>query len=300
MKPILSILLIFLIWTNLSAQTEFMPLGATLNSEAVAYGFSGNAVFNAQKDTICNGLPCRKVNIFYKDKRTNNTWTDPVFFQQRGDSIFEYNEYLKKSGFLFKNKYAVGDSFLIQQLIGTTNVTQATVYIDSLINLNGIKRYAARIKCRAINVNYPEFTVRFNLYDKFIPEYHWDVYLICQSGFYDGFRYTPLCFTDNVTSYKSVFYTGNCDSISRITSVKEIDNDLKIVPNPAHSFLTITGTETELITLIIKNINGAEMLQKTILIPNTIDVNYLPNGVYILSFKNNKGFLKVQKLIIQH
>ena len=69
---------------------------------------------------------------------------------------------------------------------------------------------------------------------------------------------------------------------------------------PAHSFLTITGTETSLITLIIKNINGVEMLQKTILIPTIIDVNYLQNGVYILSLHNNKGYLKVQKLIIQH
>lgn len=300
MKPILSILFIFLIWTNLSAQTEFMPLGATLNTEAVAYGFSGSAVFNAQKDTICNGLPCRKVNIAYKDKRTNRAFTNSVFFQQRGDSIFEYNDYLKKSGFLFKNKCAVGDSFLIQQLIGTTNVTNATVYIDSLINLNGIKRYAARIKCRAINATYPSFTNHFNFYDKFIPEYHWDVYLICQSGFYDGMRYTPLCFTDSTTSYKSIFYTGNCDSISRVTSVKEIENDVKIVPNPAHSFLTITGAETSLITLIIKNINGVEMLQKTILIPTIIDVNYLPNGMYILSLHNNKGYLKVQQLIIQH
>jgi Secretion system C-terminal sorting domain len=300
MKSILSIIFIFLFGTNLLAQTEFMSLGSTLNSEASAYGFFGSAVFNAQKDTICNGLPCRKINIFYKDKRTNNTWTNPVFFQQRGDSIFEYTEYLKKSGFLFKNKYAVGDSFLIQQLIGTTNVTNATVYIDSLINLNGIKRYAARIKCRAINVNYPEFTVRFNLYDKFIPDFNWNIYLICQSGFYDGFRYTPLCYTDNITSYKSVFYTGSCDSISRITSVKEIENDVKIVPNPAHSFLTITGTETSLITLIIKNINGVEILKKTILIPTTIDVNYLQNGVYILSLHNNKGFLNVRKLIIQH
>ena len=42
------------------------------------------------------------------------------------------------------------------------------------------------------------------------------------------------------------------------------------------------------------------MLQKTILIPTIIDVNYLQNGVYILSLHNNKGYLKVQKLIIQH
>jgi hypothetical protein len=301
MKSIQLILFISIFLINhLLAQTEFMPLGATLHTEAFALGFYGSAVFNAQKDTICNGLPCRKINIDYKDKRRTNSFTNTVFFQQRGDSIFEYNEYLKKSGFLFKNKYAVGDSFLIQRLIGTTNVIEATIYIDSLINFNGIKRYAARIKCRAINADNPSFTNNFNLYDRFMPNYHWNVYSICQSAFYDGMRYTPLCYTDNTISYKSINYNGSCDSIRTMTSVKEIENDLKISPNPAHSFITITGAEMPFVTLILKNINGVELIKKTILINSIININDLPNGIYILSLHNDKGFLKVQKLIIQH
>jgi Secretion system C-terminal sorting domain len=300
MKFIFLFLFLSIFCLNLSGQTEFMPLGSTLHTEASALGFYGSAVFNAQKDTLCNGQNCRKITIDYKDKRGNRRFTNVVYFQQRGDSIFEYNEYLKKSGFLFKNKYAVGDSFLIQRLIGTTNVTEATIYIDSVITFNGIKRYVARINCRAINADNPSFTNNFNLYDRFIPNYNWDVYSICKSAYYDGMRYTPLCYSDNVTNYKSIYYNGSCDSIRTITNVKEIDNDVKISPNPAHSFLTITGTEMSFITVIIKNINGVELIRKTISLPNTIDINDLPNGVYYVSLQNDKGFLKVQKSIIQH
>jgi hypothetical protein len=75
---------------------------------------------------------------------------------------------------------------------------------------------------------------------------------------------------------------------------------VKIYPNPAHSFLTITGTEMSFITAIIKNINGVELIRKTISLPNTIDINDLPNGMYCVILHNNKGFSKVQKLIIQH
>jgi hypothetical protein len=300
MKSIQLILFMSISWINVSGQTEFMPLGSTLRTVAASLGFSGSAIFNAEKDTLCNGEPCRKINIVYKYKSSNYTFTNTIYFQQRSDSIFEYVDYYKKSNFLFKNKYAVGDSFLIQRLIGTTNVTEATIYIDSVINFNGIKRYAARTKCRAINADNPSFTYDFDLFDRFMPDYHWNIIYNCYSAYYDGMRYTILCYTDNTTNYKSISYNGSCDSIRTITSVKEIDNNVKIFPNPAHSFLSITGTGTPFITAIIKNINGVELIKKIISLPNTIDINDLPNGVYWVLLQNDKGFLKVQKLVIQH
>jgi hypothetical protein len=194
MKFTFSLLFLSIFGLNLSAQTEFMPLGSNLYTNFVSLGFSGSAVFNAEKDTICDGLPCRKINIFKKDKRTNIIYKDSVFFQQRGDSIFEYSQYFKKSNFLFKNKYAVGDSLLIERSIGVTNVVVATIYIDSIINFNGIKRYASRIKCRPINASYPTVLNEFNLYDRFFPFYHWDIHLYCQASYYDGLSFIPLCY----------------------------------------------------------------------------------------------------------
>jgi hypothetical protein len=301
MKYITSTLFVLLFLSNLRAQTEFMPIGSRLTTEARSFGFYGTATFTGQKDTICDGKPSRKVEITYKSLVNNNSFATPVFFQQRGDSIFEYSEYTKKTVFLFKNKYAVGDSFLIQSDFITYKVTESTIYIDSVIALNGIKRYACRIKCRAINGGNPEFTTRFNLYDKFIPDHDWYVHSICKVATNDGLYYTPLCYTDKVTNYKSVHYTGSCDSIARnnLTNIV-INPDVKIFPNPADSYLTVTSDLAQTVTLSIKNMNGVEVIQQKLLTPNFVDTRNLPNGIYILTAQSDKGFSTTQKLIVHH
>jgi hypothetical protein len=292
---------------NMSAQTDFMALGSTVRTQASAFGFSGSAVFNAEKDTMCNGAPCRKVTIKYTNKIANRPFRDDVvFFQQRGDSIFQYTEYLKKSGFLFKNKHNVGDSFRIEQTIGTTVVTRATVYIDSLIQLNGVKRYASRIACRPRAAGDTLMTARFNLYDKLIPDYNWDLYGMCNAAFNDDFYYTPLCYTEATLSYQTPSFTGSCDSIARVTTVKEADKsiDLVIYPNPTTAYLNIKSGQNQSAKIRIWNVNGVECLQKTLtLLPtstNAIDIQHLSNGLYIVSVQTDKGFEKTQKLVVHH
>jgi Secretion system C-terminal sorting domain len=300
MKYILSLIFTFIFGLNAFAQTDFMPVGARLQTKAIAYGFSGTAIFNSQKDTICGGVPCRKIMVRYEDKLRPRIFTDSVFFQQRGDSIFEYSAYSKKSTFLFKNKYAVGDSFLIQETIGSIFLPYAVVYIDAATTFDGVKRYECRMKCRETNASTPAFTTPFIIYDKFIPEYNWDIYVICQLGFYDGFRYTLECYSDNTTTYKSRNHTGNCDYINPITILDDYKNDVKIFPNPADNFITIESTKAQLISVTIKNINGVEVLKKTILTPNNLDIHDLPNGIYSVSIQDNKGYLTLKKIVIQH
>jgi hypothetical protein len=228
------------------------------------------------------------------------TFTEYIFLKQRGDSIFEYQEFTKKTFFLFKNKYAVGDSFLIQVDYITYKTTEATVYIDSMMPSNGVKRFACRIKCRAKNANNPEFTKRFNMYDKFFPDYDRLVNSICNIGIYDGFYYTPLCYTDKVSNYKSVHYTGSCDTISRTQNVGIVNPDVKIYPNPADSHLIITSDLAQMVTLNIKNMHGVVVIQQKFLIHNNVDTRNLPNGIYILTAQSENGFSTTQKLVVHH
>jgi hypothetical protein len=301
MKYISSLIFTFIFGLNAFAQTDFMPVGARLQTKAISYGFSGTAVFNSQKDTICGGTPCRKVVITKEDRVKAISYTDLIFFQQRGDSIFEYSMYFNKPIFLFKNKYAVGDSFLIQEKIDTATITNATVIIDSVISENGIKRFVSRIKCRAINTTIPAYTEHINLYDKFIPDFNWNIYLSCQSLWYDGIRYFPLCYVDNLTNYQSMdYYSINCDFVSLSTGIDDYKNDVKIFPNPADNFITIESTRAQLISVTIKNINGVEVLKKTILTPNNLDIHDLSNGIYSVSIQDNKGYLTLKKIVIQH
>jgi Secretion system C-terminal sorting domain len=197
--------------------------------------------------------------------------------------------------FVFKNKYVVGDSFSLR-----TEYVNSTVYIDSVIALNGIKRYASRIKCRAISGLNSEFIKRFNIYDKFIPDQHWYVHGMCTAGYYDGLNYTPLCYTDRVSNYKSVHYTGSCDTIARFDLTNGINPDVKIYPNPADSYLVITSDLTQMVTLNIKNMNGVVVIQQKFLIHNNVDTRNLPNGMYILTVQSENGFSTTQKLVVHH
>jgi hypothetical protein len=286
------------------AQTDFMPIGSVVTTEASALAFYGTAVFTSQKDTICNGLPCRKIALVRNNKRTNYISKSAVYFQQKGDSIFEYNEYLKNFRFLFKNRYNLHDSIRSLDTLDPYFSRMPVIYIDSVIYMNGITRYASRIKCRSVSNPNIYYTAPINLYDKLIPDSHWNFYFICVAGFYDGDFYTPLCYTDSTTSYHTPHYIGpTCESLSQPVAEKEtsIDKTMSIFPNPAQSFISIKSTQTQVVQVSIKPINGAaEVLHKTMSIPNNIDINSLANGVYILTILNNYNSFSTQKLVIQH
>ena len=193
--------------------------------------------------------------------------------------------------FIFKNKYAVKDSFNIQETIAGNAYTRATVYIDSVIAQNGITRYACRIKCLPRNMLDTTHVATFNMYDKFIPDVHWDLYTFCTLAFYDGYYYIPLCFSDNATSYHTPNYTGNCDTISRTTLVAGTvkSTDIQIFPNPASTYITIKSNQKQTIAVHFRNINGVEVLQRTISVPNNLDIHHLPNGIYIVTIVSDLG-----------
>lgn len=284
-------------------QTEFMPIGSTTYTAYAAYGDEGSAVFNPLKDTLCNGEPCRKVKNTRKNKKTNAIFTEYVYFQQKGDSIFEYNIYNKKWGFLFKNRYNIGDSLDIKDVIVNFTYTIATVYVDSVVVADGIKRYACRIKCLPRSSINPLFFARFNLYDKFIPDYGWHLYSICTQAYNDYYYYYPLCYTENAIDYHTPLYTGpNCDSITRILNVVPSPEnlDFTLSPNPANTYLSIKSSQKQSVRLNIMNINGQLVLEKTIVTPIELNISQLPNGIYLVKAESEKGISKTQKLIVYH
>ena len=287
---------------KLSAQTEFMPIGSTSYTTFSAFRSEGSATFKPQKDTLCDGAPCRKISIARKNKRTNQIFEENLFIQQRGDSIFEYTTYDKKWAFLFKNRYKIGDSFDIKQNIVNYSFTVATVYIDSVIESNGVIRYASTIKCLPRSSEFQLFYTRFNLYNKFLPDYHWQLYGICWEAYNDGFYYQPLCFIDNGINYHTPKYTGSCDSIAQRVDTTNIttDLDLTLFPNPTDANLFIKSSQTQSVHLKMFNIHGQLVLEKTMTTSFDMDVRQLPNGVYIIKAETDKGLSKTQKLIVHH
>jgi hypothetical protein len=302
MKNTTTLILALCFCVHAHAQTTFMPIGSIVSTEYRVYRGYGTAVFNAIKDTVCNGIPCRKIVITKQNRVRNETFFETVYYKQQGDSIFEYNEYLKKFGFLFKNKYNVKDSLLIQDSISNFVFTQAIVYIDSVLSENNITRYACRMKCLARSSFDTTLIARFNLYDKFIPDLHWNLHIICMLNFYDGYYYKPLCYSDAATSYRTPNFTGSCDTIKRLTIVQDTtqNTDIQIFPNPANTYFTIKSNPNQSKNVLISSINGVHVLQKRLSVSNNVDVHDLPNGIYIVTLVSDLGVSITQKLIIHH
>jgi Secretion system C-terminal sorting domain len=287
---------------NLFAQTQFMPIGSTLQSRYSVFIGAGKAVFSAEKDTFINaGLSVRKILITRKDKRTNEIFTENLYLHQRGDSIFEYSESTRKLYFLFKNRYVVGDSFRLQDTFNNVVTTRATIYIDSVIQKNNVKRYAVRMKIPPRFSELESF-LRFNMYDKFLPDYHWSLATISILGFYDGFIYLPNCYSDNNTVYQTAYFDAQiCNLPTEITGVSDLESDIGLTfsPNPANAYWAIESHLNQTFELDIYTTNGKLVFSKTITTPANMPIHDLSNGLYIVKIKDRKGLVVNRKLMVQ-
>ena len=298
MKKNLLLIVALTTYANLFAQTEFMPIGSTVKARFFSF-FAGRdkiSIFHAQKDTIVDGIVCRKVPYFITDTILKKSGGfDTLLFKQKQDSIFLYTPYDKTLNFVFKNKYNVGDSFKLKT---TDGKPLTTVFIDSVVVSNDVKRYASRLFCHTQGSATNRF-FRFNLYDKFIPDLNWYLAAICQVDFNDAiFLHYPLCYIDKTTSYQTPLNKeGNCYPFSPITEMGEY---VKIFPNPADSYISILTNQQQNVRLSIRDIQGKEVFRTTLLTPKNLEINHLPDGFYIVSIENEKGSLTTQKLIVHH
>jgi hypothetical protein len=299
MKKKLLFIIALIVQVNLSAQTEFMPIGATVHSEFYSYWAKGGnpSIFYAQKDTIVDGIVCRKVLQYVTNNTNKQKGLFTLLFKQKNDSIFEYDNYRKTLNFLFKNRYSVGDSFRVKA-VNNNKKSIASVFIDSVVPSNGIKRYSCRLVCDYQTLNTQDF-VRFNLYDKFMPELNWYLADMCGIDFNDAVvLYSPLCYTDKTTNYQTpLSRDGKCNPFSPI---EEMDYSVKIFPNPADSYISVLTNQQQNVRLSIRNIEGKEVFRTTLLTPKNVEINHLPDGFYIVSVENDKGNWVTQKLIVHH
>jgi len=108
------------------------------------------------------------------------------------------------------------------------------------------------------------------------------------------------CFNqDNFTYYNqdsigsnSPFTDSSFDDCSLASGIKEIKNNvtLKIFPNPANNILYIHQTSDSDYQLIITDIIGTIMYNKTLnLIDNSVTIASWSDGMYFYEFKNKNG-----------
>ncbi|MFN8298668.1 MAG: T9SS type A sorting domain-containing protein [Chitinophagales bacterium] len=105
----------------------------------------------------------------------------------------------------------------------------------------------------------------------------------------------------NMVNYKLGPLTGSgCDTIVSDIADAPIDNaSIKINPNPAVRFITITGKQHDgQLQLLFYNALGALVETATVVMGEEISVSDLPNGVYQVCVKRNSVLLQTTRLVI--
>lgn len=292
MKQIFTILCLSFFPFSLFSQTEFMPIGFKLKCNVGGMLGLASQLISAEKDTLIKGIQVRKLTHQHSQIQGLIGFSDfATFIKQKGDSIFQFNIERDSLEFLFKNKYAVGDSLNIRCFDKNPKVV-----VDSIFKQNGTTRYV-------IKGNFLNQVRNFYLYDVFGPTVDWKIHYQC---FTDPPIFTPICYRFSpkstpfvVESRFSSFY--NCDLI--MPSDEKWASELNINPNPAASFLQIDwGQENAISKIELINIQGQTLKSYPISTENSlrVDVQAIPNGIYFLQFRNKENNTVVKKVVVQH
>lgn len=106
----------------------------------------------------------------------------------------------------------------------------------------------------------------------------------------------------NGVNYELGAISGStCDTLGLATQNVSALN-FEIYPNPASSFTTLNYQSNQPIEIVISDLYGRQ-IEEMFLFPGAqkqyIDIRRLPNGIYLLSLKNTKGYFLSKKLVVQ-
>lgn len=87
-----------------------------------------------------------------------------------------------------------------------------------------------------------------------------------------------------------------------VTGVSEIDfsNELKLYPNPANGQVNISTHREEKLWVTVSDLTGRTVAKFDFTNQGRFDTSNLNNGIYLMTFDNNKGARGVKKLVVNH
>jgi Outer membrane protein Omp28/Secretion system C-terminal sorting domain len=156
-------------------------------------------------------------------------------------------------------------------------------------------------------------SVHYDVFRKFLTSADGDAYTIPTKGVEASlnFNYTPmspwvadqvyvLAFIQNMTT-KEILNSGTKFDITSSNDEAQLDNQLKIIPNPTNGVLHYTFDNLTPQYLKVTNIIGQVILTKDnveIINNGELNLSNQPNGVYYLTIKAKEG-LAIKKIVKQ-
>ena len=262
------------------------------------FAFSGDVdylMFTSEKDTLFNGIPCKKLvkrhSLFCNDRPHDFE----VMFS-RNDTIFFYDPNFNQFQVLYDFNAQVGDSWIIKTKNNWNPPDTDTILImvDSTgtITINGtvLKKWYVTYHCyfeTAYNYSYTSVIVERIGDMNYLFNYFPQSAMTCDANWADGLR----CYED---TYIGFYSTGIADSCTYIfvglNEIEQRKEAIKVYPNPAKDKITIESQaplHENYITVF--SANGMVMLEQSLTeCETTINISKFPSGIYFVRFSNEK------------
>lgn len=247
-------------------------------------------IYQFRNDTIINDIEYKEL-FFTREEDLNGGWisTGDFFRENSSNQIFALENDNTEQLYMDFN-LEVGDSIQVKK--DSEECALVVFAVDSLELMNGEKRKRIRL----IRDDEPN------------PDQPWTGYIDWTQGIgsmsllseylfscYTDYIYDLLCFYED----GQLMYSNPMHSSCFITHTNDIikDNSIKVYPNPSNNILNIFS-ESALEQITIHDLTGK--LRKQYLDDrNTIALNDLENGIYILRLETRDSF-NVIRLLISH
>lgn len=249
------------------------------------------------KDTIYEGISCRKIERTYYRYQGDSVIQEPIFVYENNDTVFYYNNSFNDFKPIYIFNISVNDTIELYVPDTTYSYGDTTfqLIVDSIEMVTIDSELLKKIYTHGLNSYYfnnhgSAYIEKLGGLDWFFPRN----LLISES---DG----PLrCYSDS--SIFVNFSAVECDYrlISKIDNINELA--FNIYPNPASSKLTlaITNNQLRINNIEILDITGQKVQSIKLKGQSnryTINVENLPTGIYFVKVQTERGTV-VKKLIV--
>ncbi len=303
----LSLFSILLTFTSAQAQTDFAPIGAEWYYGSTSINYIHYNRYWSEKDTVIDGLQCRKISGVYVPKKGDSSATEPVFVYSSGDTVLYYNTAFSKFTPIFIFNTKAGDTLSFNNPHyyvaddDTNAVIQVIVEKVDTLTVDGIdlrrvwlQPYIDGGKWAVAMVS--PYTERIGSGFEFLP-------FRVMAGIPEAVEKAFRCYKDQEINYQ---LREHCDDLSSwYDGIEEQEDNIgkiQVFPNPFNRTFTIrmNRAEPKAVHISVTDIAGGKVAG-TIIPPNQKELLWplgLPEGIYILKCNVN-GTVYTQKLIVK-
>lgn len=253
--------------------------------------FPGMSYHEFRGDTLYKGKSMKK--LISVDAKGNFKSLDALVFEDTTTpalTFFYPQAGLFGDSVYFNLNLNIGDSLMVQ-CGGDTGYYRADS-ISFITDLTSIQRKQHHFSFKMPQYNFGSFRTYFNWIEGFGDIQGFVGSPVPGTCFSDPLNVEVTCIFDSTTQLYQNPNFSICDGIS-LTEIK--NQTIEVFPNPAFTFLEIQNLRPEEVQSIqMVNSEGVVVMEVSKPVENQIDIQQLPQGLYVLqiSLKGSKGFTR--------